>query len=30
MEEALRRVREFVGRTADEQVLVDPATAHRP
>ena len=30
MEEALRRVREFVERTADEQVLVDPAAAHRP
>jgi hypothetical protein len=30
MEEALRRVREFVERTADERVLVDPATAHRP
>jgi len=30
MEEALRRVREFVERTADEQVLVDPATAQRP
>jgi hypothetical protein len=30
MEEALRRVREFVERTADEQVLIDPATAHRP
>ena len=30
MEEALRRVREFVERTADERVLVDPAAAHRP
>ena len=30
MEEALRRVREFIERTADERVLVDPAAAHRP
>jgi hypothetical protein len=30
VEEALRRVREFVERTGDERVLVDPAVAHRP
>jgi hypothetical protein len=30
MEEALRRVREFIERTGDEQVLVDPATAYQP
>jgi hypothetical protein len=30
MEEALRRVREFVEGTADERVLVDPAVAHGP
>jgi hypothetical protein len=30
MDEALRRVREFVEGTADEQVLVDPAAAQRP
>jgi hypothetical protein len=30
VEEALRRVRDFIERTGDERVLVDPATAHRP
>jgi hypothetical protein len=30
VEEALRRVREFIERTGDERVLVDPAAAHRP
>jgi hypothetical protein len=30
VEEALRRVREFIERTGDERVLVDPATAPRP
>jgi hypothetical protein len=30
MEEALGRVREFIQRTGDEQVLVDPATAYQP
>jgi hypothetical protein len=30
MEEALRRVREFIERTGDERVLVDPTAAQRP
>jgi hypothetical protein len=30
MEEALRRVRDFIERTGDERVLVDPTAAHRP
>jgi hypothetical protein len=30
VEEALRRVREFIERTGDERVLVDPAAAQRP
>jgi hypothetical protein len=30
MEEALRRVREFIERTGDERVLVDPVAAQRP
>jgi hypothetical protein len=30
VEEALRRVRDFIERTGDERVLVDPATAQRP
>ena len=30
MEEALRRVREFIERTGDERVLVDPAAAQQP
>jgi hypothetical protein len=30
VEEALGRVREFIERTGDERVLVDPAAAHRP
>jgi Domain of unknown function (DUF4381) len=29
VEEALRRVREFIERTGDERVLVDPAVAHQ-
>jgi hypothetical protein len=29
VEEALRRVREFIERTGDERVLVDPAAAHQ-